>query len=295
LSQLAFQALACDGSSYPDVGEDGLLQVRIMLQSFIGKKFQMRAVECLREHHIERVQLDGKLADWARLAEAPVLTQLRALDLGPTGLRDDGAEVLARCEGMGRLCALSLRQARLTPRGVAALCGSTALGRLVALDLPESGLAPASMHALADGPLAGRLRRLDLSYGDLGDVDFGVLLSSRALASALVSLDLARCDLSDRSAGALAACPHLGALRSLDLSDNRFTEAGLTLLAGSGLLRQLRRLRVRETYRGTLEGYTPLVRAAAGVPGLTLVLSAELPADGLAAFREMLGPRLVLE
>jgi hypothetical protein len=126
-------------------------------------------------------------------------------------------------------------------------------------------------------------------------MDLGVLLNSRALASALVTLDLGRCDLSDRSAGALAACGHLGALRALDLSANDFTEAGLALLAESGLLRRLHRLRMLVTYRGTLAGHSDLVRAAAGVPGLTLVLTADLPAEGVAAFREMLGPRLVLE
>jgi uncharacterized protein (TIGR02996 family) len=291
----AFKAFASSVASYPHLWEDGLLTVRMGMQGFVAKYFQARAAACLREHHIERIELEGKLKDWTRLAAAVASAELRALGLGGTDLRDDGARVLAGCDGMGRLCALSLRGARLGLPGVAALCGSARLVRLVALDLPDSGLDTDSVRALADGPLAGRLRRLDLRGGRLGDVDLGVLLNSRTFASALVSLDLALCELSDRSAGALAACEHLGALRSLDVSNNRFTEAGLALLAGSGLLRRLHWLRARVVYRGALDGHAALARAAADVPGLVLVLNSELPEDGVAAFREMLGERLLLE
>ncbi len=294
LSQAAYDAMDCDGGGIPAPGEDGLLEVRSMLISFIGRKSQLRLTSSLREHHIERVILEGRLTDWSRLADAEVMTHLRALDLGPTGLRDDGAKVLARCEGMGRLCALSLQHAQLTPRGLATLCGSEHLGRLVALAPPDLAVSSSSVSALADGPLAGGLRRLDLSGARLGDLDLGVILHSRTLSSALVSLDLSLCELSDRSAGALAASANMGALRSLDLSHNRFTEAGLALLASSGLFRRLRRLRmVSGPHLGSLTGFRPLLRAA-DVPGLTLVLSK--PGDGSAVeFREALGARLILE
>jgi hypothetical protein len=292
----AFRAFACDTASYPHLGEDGLLAVHLQMQGFCAKYFQARAAACLRDHHIEWIALSGKLKDWTRLAAAVASAELRALGLDRSELRDDGARVLAGCDGMGRLCALSLgRWGHLTPKGVEALCGSTKLGRLVALGLPDVALNPDTVRALADGPLAGRLRRLCLAGDNQGDVCLAVLLNSRALASALVSLDLAGRDLSDRSLGALAASEDLGALRSLNVGANRFSDTGLTLLAQSGLLRRLHRLDARIIYRGAVDGHTALVRAAAEVPGLTLVLNRELPDEAQSAFREMLGDRLLLE
>jgi uncharacterized protein (TIGR02996 family) len=288
----AFQAFDCDTAGYPYLDSDGLLTVPMQLQGFVAKYFQARAISCLSEHHIERLALAGKLKDWARLAAAPAMAHLRALDLGHSDLRDDGAKVLAGCEGMSRLCALSLRWAHLRESGVESLCRSRHLGRLIALSLPDSGVTTASMRALADGPLAGQLRRLDLGKSRLGDADLAVLLNSRALCSVLVSLDLSSCGLTDRSAGALAASESLKALRSLDLSDNRrFTEAGYTVLAESALLRRLRRLRVVSP--PVFNEFAPLARAAADIPGLTLVLSR--PRFGCEDFSEMLGPRLILE
>jgi hypothetical protein len=186
-----------------------------------------------------------------------------------------------------------MRYAALTAQGVAALCGSAKLERLVSFTLPVSGLSTDSMRALAHGPLAGRLRRLDFGQGRLGDTDFAVLLSSRALSSALVSLDLSRCDLTDRSAAALAASAHLGALRSLDLSVNRFSPAAFAILAESALLGRLRWLRVLYPGHASLDTFRSFVRSAAGTPNLTLVLSP--PPTGVDELREMLGPRLVLE
>jgi hypothetical protein len=283
-------------AGYTYQAEDGLLQVFMQMQGFVAKYFQARAASCLRDHHVEWIDLDGKLKDWSRLATAVATAELRALALGRSGLRDDGARVLARCEGMGRLCALSLLGARLTPSGVAALCESEVLTRLVSLALPDTGRAPAWPRTLADGPLAGRLLRLDLRGSRLDDVGLGVLLNSRPLASALVSLNLAGCDLSDRAAGALATSAHLSALRSLDLSHNYLSDTAASLLAGSDLIRQLHRLRIVTLHGITPAGHAVLVRAAADFPGLTLVLDIGLQHnEETAAFREMLGDRLVLE
>jgi uncharacterized protein (TIGR02996 family) len=293
LGKPAFQAFASSVASYPYLGDDGLPTVRMGMGGFVKKDFQARAASCLREHHIERIELEGNLKDWTRLGPALASSELRALDLGRSGLRDAGAKALAGCDGVGRLCALALRYSHLTSQGVAALCGSTKLERLVSIDLPVSGLSTDSMRALAHGPFAGRLRRLDFRGCRLGDTDFAVLFSSRALASALVSLDLYRCDLTDRSAAALAASANLGALRSLDLSVNRFSPAAFAILAESALLGRLRWLRVLCPGYASLDTFRPLVRAAADAPNLTLVLSP--PPDGVDELREMLGPRLVLE
>jgi uncharacterized protein (TIGR02996 family) len=290
----AFQAFDSSMAGYAGLGEDDLLEVHMQMQGFVAKYFQARAAACLRAHHIDRIALQGKLKDWSRLATALHSSGLRAVSLSHTDIRDDGLKALARCEGMGRLCALSIRWAHVNHNSVMVLCGSKTMGRLVSLALPATGINPDSMASLADGPLAGRLRRLDLGDARLGDRELAVLLGSRALASALVSLDLSRCELTDRSIGALAACPHLGALRSLDLSLNRFSEAGLAMLTASGGFRRLHWLRMAwGPHHDNPDELRGLARAAADVPGLTLVLSR--PRAGAPELAEMLGPRLVLE
>jgi hypothetical protein len=47
--------------------------------------------------------------------------------------------------------------------------------------------------------------------------------------------------------------------------------------------------------REALEGHAAIVRATTDVPGLTLVLRHDLPKAAIAAFRETLGERLILE
>jgi uncharacterized protein (TIGR02996 family) len=272
----------------------GLIDVPMQMFAFIGKSFQSRAASLLREQHVAGIDLEGTTKDWTKVGNAPMLSHLRMLNLSRSDLRDEGAKALAGCAGMGNLCSLVLRGTRVREAGLSALC-SADLPRLVRLELTQSYLYPATLHALAGGPSAGRLQLLDVSNGRIADLGLGILLQTREFASALVTLRVSGCYLYDRSVMALASSDHLDALRVLSLSYNGFTTAALNALASSALLRRLRRLELKLGRNDAIEGIRSVVRAAAEIPGLRLVLHQHLPEAERVAFRQLLGARLVLE
>ena len=181
------------------------------------------------------------------LANSADLVSLRALDLGENNISEDGVRVLVRSPHLHRLQRVNLsennlgfgamrelEQASFLPslttlelsrnlmgtEGAVYLVSSTRLANLTSLSLAENRLSDPAVVALAASPALSpprrssrpgsgetevvlpRLRRLDLHGNQLGDV------SARALASSL----------------------HLSGLTCLDVSGNRMSAEGRSIL-----------------------------------------------------------------
>jgi uncharacterized protein (TIGR02996 family) len=98
----------------------------------------------------------------ARQLAGAALANLVELDLGDTGLCDDGAEALARAGGFPKLQTLRLRENRISDAGVQALARARWLSGLVTLDLSENAIVYAGARALAESPYLGGLCDLRL-------------------------------------------------------------------------------------------------------------------------------------
>jgi uncharacterized protein (TIGR02996 family) len=159
-----------------------------------------------------RLRLTG--TDVARLAGWPVLSRLRALDLGSNPVGNAGA---------------------------AALASSSHLAALESLQLAWCEVGPAGAAALAQAKHLGRLRVLWLENNPVGDEGARALVASPHLAG-LRSLDLFGCGLTPAGVVALAGEPGLRRLTRLDLRGNALDDAGAIALAESPHLRHLTQL-----------------------------------------------------
>jgi uncharacterized protein (TIGR02996 family) len=289
-----FARYAYGGTGSPRPGADGLLELHMTRQSFTAAAFQEKAAACIRDNHIARITLEGGTSDWSKVGNAPALEHLRALGLGHCELRDDGAKVLARSRGMGRLFSLGLAGSRMLQAGLAEFARSTAMPNLGHLDLSGCQVGQNTLRALADGPMAGQLQHLGLACG-IGDVGLAILLRRPALLRPVVTLHLRNCRLTEPGVMQLAASEHLENLRVLSIGWASMSEPALAHLVDSALFRRLRRLNLSSLGGHPGPGFSLVVRAAADQSGLTLVLNQYLRADVAAAYRELLGDRLVLE
>jgi uncharacterized protein (TIGR02996 family) len=274
--------------------DNGLLSVTVSMRTFLKKSFQEAAPKWLDEQHITWVRLVGQSKNWGKVGATPLAAKLRGLSLFGSQPRDVGVSALARV-GLPGACSLNLFGTEMHDAGLVALGATTAMPRLVHLKLGGNWVTATGLRALADGPLAGQIQYLDLSNVHIQDLGVGVIVQSARLAGGLVALSLSSCWLSDQAAAALASSPHLGRLRSLDIGRNGITGGGTLALADSPLLRRLRRLSLGMLRRCDDESRATLLRAAASVPGLVVVVSRYWGERVVAEAREALGERLIVE
>jgi uncharacterized protein (TIGR02996 family) len=285
-------AKALAGSTLTVESLGGLVSARVMLRSFVSKKFGDNAPAWLRKQHVTELHIKGSIKDWAKVGSAPAMAHVRALSLQGLSIGDHGLTQFAGAV-VGGPCALSIRATFTRTAGVVALARAPGLAALARLDLTNTRPGPDGLRAIAEGALGQGLQNLIASRTKVGNSGAAVLAG--AAWPALVSLSLNGNLLDNTAAQALAAAPGLPRLRNLDLSDNRITEAGIQALAGSPLLARLRWLRCADNPLGTA-GWQALARAVAGLPGCVLSISRTgLSEVRLAEFREMLGNRLVQE
>lgn len=169
------------------------------------------------------------------LAESPFFAGLTALDVSGLEIGEVGARAVAR-GAMARLRTFRANGGRIGDAGTAALAGSALLDRALhespVLELRGNAIGPAGAAALAACPHLARCATLDLTDNDLGDTGAARLLRSPHLG-ALKVLKLGRNRLTD--AGVAAARDPFDALfdrlRALDLSHNRLTRVGLSILS----------------------------------------------------------------
>jgi uncharacterized protein (TIGR02996 family) len=151
------------------------------------------------------------------LTESPALAGLRALNLYISSLRDSGARALAACPHLAGLTSLELFLQGVSADGLAALAGSPHLASLTRLYLMGGSLRLGECRVLADNLRAGLLHLGLLE--NLADDRGAEALASCPQLRQLRSLDLRGAQLSARGAEALAASPHLGELLYLSLGE----------------------------------------------------------------------------
>ncbi len=301
ISPATHTAFGTKDAGNPQKGSDGLLYVALRVKAFLARAFQGRAASCLRSHHITHLSLHGGIKDWAPVGVAPALAHLHGLGLGSTNLREDGAKLLARSPGMGRLSSLSLHRPLTDAgpgwRGLAALCASAVLPRLVHLDLTRAAATPAVWAALFDGPLAGQLRHLDLSYSNFNAAAAAALARAEKMLGGLVTLSVARTDMTDAGAAALFASPHTRNLRSLALQGYRLTDASLIALARSPIAPRLHWLGLDRGGALTRAGYAAVAEALSDTCRVSFPYSIRQYFDHetYGPLREVFGTRLVME
>jgi Ran GTPase-activating protein (RanGAP) involved in mRNA processing and transport len=133
---------------------------------------------------------------------SPGLRRIRSLDLGLTGLGDEGLLVLSDCIHLSELRSLAVPNTTLTHRGIRALTSSLYLTELEQLDLSGNYFGPESAELLAEWPAAGRLRKLWLHNNALGDEGVRALARSPHLHG-LQFLSVGSSSISDRARAAL--------------------------------------------------------------------------------------------
>jgi uncharacterized protein (TIGR02996 family) len=180
----------------------------------------------------DRITGDGLTA----LAESPFFAGLTALDVSGNDIAEHGIAALVKSPSMARLRTFRVNGNRIGDDGILALAASPQLARMVKadsrLEVRANAIGPTGAAALAACPALAACTTLDLSHNYLGDAGISALLRSPHLGGLKV-LKLARNQLTD--GGVNAAYDQFDALfdrvRELDLSGNRLTRVGLSILS----------------------------------------------------------------
>jgi uncharacterized protein (TIGR02996 family) len=183
--------------------------------------------------------VEGLLA----FAEAPRPPHLHSLRLADTDLHIDAGGILTSIDWLPSLLALDLARNELGGRAVPIVKRLAAAGSGTRkLSLARMGLDAAGAAVLA--PLWERLIHLELEDEAIGDTGLAALVTDGP--SALHTLALRGCGLTDASLALLAARAKLPRLHALSLRDGRFGPAALARLVASPLAHGLRSLDLRE-------------------------------------------------
>jgi hypothetical protein len=211
------------------------------LEGRLGEVLSLPGLHALRALDLAENQLTNQ--DAVLVAEAP-LAGLRTLELARNDIDDRGVESLAAARGPRRLERLGLAANVVELDGARALAASPL--PLVELDVGQHAFAghrtgnvigPPALEALATRPW----RRLVLSGNAMGNA--GAEILARAWLG-LEDLEIADANIGPSGAWALAASPHVAALRRLDLSQNPIGDDGASALEASPFLSTALELRV---------------------------------------------------
>jgi uncharacterized protein (TIGR02996 family) len=180
----------------------------------------------------DRITGDGLRA----LAESPFFAGLTALDVSGNDIGEVGMKAVVASRSMARLLRFRVNNNHIGDAGLVALAGSPLIGRMLKtdskLEVRSNAIGPTGAAALAKCPALAGCTSLDLSDNYLGDAGIAALLASPYLGR-LKALKLGRNLLHD--SGVNAAYEHFDAafshLNALDLSGNRLTRVGLSILS----------------------------------------------------------------
>ncbi|OWK45100.1 TIGR02996 domain-containing protein [Fimbriiglobus ruber] len=207
---------------------------------------------------------------------SPHLTALEELAIGPCGLRDEAARLLASAPALVRLRELNfgwnpgsrseMTANQVGPSGLAALGSSPCAAGLKSLGLRGNRtIGDAGLRALLAAPHLNGLETLDLRSTGLSDKAVRTLAGSPWVKK-LRTLRLGGLDaLGDDAVAALAATPYLTGLRELEITGDGentcvpATDTAARALAGSNALSGLSVLRLTHW-----AGLTDVGRAALG-------------------------------
>jgi uncharacterized protein (TIGR02996 family) len=269
----------------------------------------------LRELSLEPRPVTRRELD--QLAEAPLLSTLRALTLGGCALGVEGFRRLTASPHLGNLGALRVPRNSIGNGGVRGLYDAVSLTRLEELDLSEESsydrygedpvLQAAGIKRLAKWPGMARLRSLKLSGNLAGPSGLAALLGSprasglkelvlsdnglseEALQEFYVAHEDLRLDVLDLSsnlvrddgAGMLSRAPCLAELKVLALNSCEIEPPGAAALAGASFLGSLRRLEVNHNSFGPRGLLALLDKRPPSLHTLSLV-NADLTDEGVA-------------
>jgi hypothetical protein len=271
--------------------DEGLVRVVIAARALLSRPFERAGPTWLRRHHVAEVMIEGKKADMAALFAGDWLAHTRGLSFTGCPRPFEAWEALAGSPRLAALSSLDVVDSHMQMSGQmfggSGLHGLRGLCRLVVGDY----LHPDMVRAVCEAPFAPHLRHLGL--GRLYDSKPGMSnLTSAPALSGLVTLDLARENLSDQEVRILADSTAIVSLRNLDVSGGYFGDLGLDALAGSALLPRLARLRL-----STQRLSAPALERLAGAlpPRCRLVIAGKIEAPQRQALSAVLGARLVVE
>jgi uncharacterized protein (TIGR02996 family) len=180
----------------------------------------------------DRITGDGLRA----LAESPFFAGLTALDVSGNDINETGVRALVASPSMARLRTFRAHGNPIGDAGAAALAGTPLLARVAAADralaLRGNLIGAAGAAALAACPALAGCTALDLTHNYLGDAGVAALLGSPHLGN----LKVLRVGGNQLTDGGVVAARRafdalLGRLVLLDVSDNRLTRVGLSLLS----------------------------------------------------------------
>jgi uncharacterized protein (TIGR02996 family) len=218
-----------DGRIPPDRREDARRQVAELLNANRVRWLEPASWAEVRFkggfiHAIRAKAADFLAKGSALLAVEPVL------DVTLTQTTDDHVKALAALPALARLADLSL-QGSFKDAAAATLAKSPHLGSLVGLNLKGASLGRAFAGSVANLTSLKLLCVTGMSMGDEA-----VTVFANKTYPLLERLYLARNELTDEGAVALAESRGLGALRVLCLGGNEITDEGVTAIAeGRGL------------------------------------------------------------
>ncbi|MDP3157718.1 MAG: hypothetical protein Q8N23_33925 [Archangium sp.] len=133
-------------------------------------------------------------------------------------------------EPEGRFLLELVYDSELRAAGPQALANEPALANVGALTIDTGGLEPKQLKMLLTSPHFQRLTVLDLSHNFFHDTG-AKLLAAWAPLSKITHLAMSQVGLTSKGLAAVAASPHLGALRFIDVSRNNIKSgAGVSAL-----------------------------------------------------------------
>ena len=184
--------------------------------------------------HLEALDLGFNALDDAgidALARSPVLTELTALALNDNDrITGDGLCALAESPFLAGLTALDVSGNDIGEAGVRAVVASRSMARLRSFRVNNNHIGDAGLVALAGSPLIARTLRadpkLEVRSNAIGPAGAAALAACPALAGC-TALDLSDNYLEDAGVAVLLRSPHLGKLKALKLGRNRLTDAGV--------------------------------------------------------------------
>jgi len=186
--------------------------------------------------------------EFGRLADSPLLSKLRVLNIRNCTLGAEGFRRLVTSPHLGNLMALRVPDNNIGNEGISALFDAGSLTSLVELDLTERGysrygqdpiLHAAGIERLAVWPGLTRLRSLTLSGNDVGRDGLRALLRSPR-ASGLKKLALRATRLDGQAMQEFGAARPELQLDILDLGENLLRDLGAAYLADASCLRELK-------------------------------------------------------